>query len=204
MAKRTDRIRKDLDTEATAASDCPFCIKNEDTKSAEGARKRHLHYLKLAEDEGTDALKAHLDLYVHRWHAGDHEHAAETIHSTMAWVWDEIKTYSNLVDDRGGKLEWGEARRQGLAAMRQAYANIRSREHASRESRAYPSQIGTFSRITQDHAPYQEHPIDYEQRKRVLVDQAVWVMQPHEPDRAEPASYIPPPDEAYLEEPEES
>ena len=203
MAKRTDRIRKDLDTAPALTPDCPFCVKNEDTKSVEGARKRQLHYLTLAEHEGTDALKAHLDLYVHRWYVGDHEHAAEKIHSTMAWVWDEIKTYSNLVDNHGEKLEWGEARRQGLAAMRQAYANIRSREHAARESRAYPSHIGTFSHITQDHAPYQEHPIDYEQRKRVLVEQAVWVMQHHEPDRGERASYIPPPDEAYIEEPEE-
>jgi len=113
------KIRKDTDaTTEPYRDDCPFCTKNATTRTREGAWKRQSHYLRLAEDEGIDALEAHLQRYLVRWHAEDTELAREAIQSTLAWVWGQVRTYSDMVDgDTGAPLSWAEGRRQTIQIM---------------------------------------------------------------------------------------
>jgi len=110
MAKRTDRA---VATTEVYRDDCPYCVKNAATLSTEGARRRYLHYIALAEHDGIDALEKHLTLYLHRWFPGDVAQAREVIRSTLRWMYDLITTYTGMADSSTGeKLPWGEARRQ--------------------------------------------------------------------------------------------
>jgi hypothetical protein len=116
--------RKRFDTRAdTEASlvpygeDCPYCVRNNETHTPDGGRRRQRHYLMLASTEGMDGLKAHLTLYLHRWHAKDPDKADETLHSTLAWVAGIIEIFSEMPDEVTGEpLPWWEARRRMIAA----------------------------------------------------------------------------------------
>lgn len=109
--------------DAGISDECHLCVKNDTTKTREGAMRRLEHYVQLAADYGTDALKTHLETYIRQWYPHDGDRAREAIHGHMGWVWDQVNAYGGLVDPQTGEsLSWYAGRQQATAAMHAFYA----------------------------------------------------------------------------------
>jgi hypothetical protein len=117
------------------SSNCPYCVKTEETNTRDGAWKRQAHYLRLAASEGVDALQKHLDGYLSRWYGDNYDEAKAAIDRVMAWVWDEVRTYSGMVGEDGAPVPWHVARQQTRDAMQATYAALEQQGRQAEQAR---------------------------------------------------------------------
>lgn len=82
-------------------------------------QQRMAHHLRIAKDEGLDALKAHLmDVYVYKRET--HRQRPDSVDDICRWTAQLMEQYSGLVDPQtGADLPWWEARRQMQQAQPQ-------------------------------------------------------------------------------------
>lgn len=159
MAKTTWRRDTDGDEPPfdTSENECALCVRNDVTKTREGAMRRLEHYVQIAADYGTDALKTHLETYVRQWYPHDGERAREVIHGHMGWVWDQVNAYGGLVDQQTGEtLSWYTGRQQATAAMHVFYVR-----GAAKSAQEHKPQQATPRVVKDGHMPTTPAPVSY-------------------------------------------
>lgn len=106
---------------------------------------RYRHFLTLAQGHTShghcdfDAVSLHLWAAMRSKTKLDVDDMRRYVEERLAWVKDQVTSYSGIVDDRtGALLPWWDARRQRLTALRDATDAQAQRAEDEREARGEP------------------------------------------------------------------